>query len=194
MASSPPSPGPLSSESRIPRLPTGSHTPPPWRAPHPRRAHDAAIPPASPGRVAVAAEAQSVGGAVLSVPVPLPWAAVAVPPPGREGPFVAQAGPAATSEAARRSLSLLLPPRPGGLADGPPNSVWTGGRATQSGGGSAVGTGEDTSDPIAPRRVAAFAATGVRAAFPEPRQVARIRPRVAGAIEARNTRALKKAR
>ena len=107
---------------------------------------------------------------------------------------MAQAGPAASSEAASRSLSLLLPPRPDGLADGPPNSAWAGGRETQRGGGPAVGTVEETSDPFAPRRVAAFAATGGRAAFPEPRQVAGIRPRPARAIEARATRAEKQAR
>jgi len=124
----------------------------------------------------------------------LPWAAVAVPPPGRDGLFVAQEGLALSSEAASRRLPLLLPPRPGALTAGPPNSVWAGGRATQGGGGPAVGTVEETSDPFAPHRVAAFSARGGGAAVPEPRQVAGIRPRTARAIEARATRAEKKAR
>jgi len=194
MASSPPSPGPLSPESRIPRLPTGSHTPSPGGHPTLVAHTTLATPPASPGRVAVATDAQSVGGAVPSVPAPLPWAAVAVPPPGRDGLFVAQAGLAVSSEAASRPLSLLLPPRPGALTAGPPNSVWAGGRATQGGGWPAVGTVEETSDPFAPRGVAAFAARGGGAAFPEPRQVAGFLPRTARAIEARATRAEKKAR
>jgi len=194
MASSPPSPGPLSPEFRIPRLPTGSHTPSPGGHPTPVAHTALATPPPSPGRVAVATDAQSVGGAVPFVPAPLPWAAVAAPPPGRDGPFMPQARPAALSEAASRPLSLLLPSRPGGLTAGPLNSVWAGGRATQGGGGPAVGLVEETSDPFAPRRVAAFAASGGGAAAPERRQVAGIRPRTARAVEARATRAEKKAR
>jgi len=194
MASSPSSPGPLSPEFRIPRLPTGSRTPSPGGHFTPAAHTTLATPPPSPERVAAASDAQSVGGAVPFVPAPLPWAAVAAPLPGRDGPFVAQAGPVASSEAASRPLSLLLPPRRGGLSAGPPNSVWAGGRATQGGGGPAVGTVEETSDPFAPRRVAAFAASGGGAAVPEPRQVAGIRPRTARAIEARATRAEKKAR
>jgi len=52
----------------------------------------------------------------------------------------------------------------------------------------------ETSDPFAPRRVAVFPASSGGAAVAEPRQVAGIRSRTARAIEARATRAEKKAR
>jgi len=191
MASPSPSPGFLSPEFRIPRLPTGTHTPSPGGHPTPVAHTTLVTPPQSPGRVAEATEAQSVGGAVPFAPAPVPWAAVAAPTPGRDGPVMPQARPAASSEAASRPLSLLLPPRPGGRTA---DSVWAGGRATQGGGGPAVELVEETSDPFAPRRVAAFAARGGGAAVPEPRQVAGIRPRTARAFEARATRAETKAR
>jgi len=148
MASSPPSPGPQSSEFRIPRLPTGLHTPSPGGHTTPVAHKTLATPPSSPGRVAVATDAQSVGGAVPFVPAPVPWAAVAAPPPGPDGPFMPQARPAASFEAASRPLSLLLPPRPGRLTAGLLNSVWAGGRATQGGGGPAVALVEETSHPF----------------------------------------------
>jgi len=187
----PPIPGPRSTEFRIPRLPTGTHTPSPGGHSTPVAHTTLATPPPSPGRVAEATDAQSVGRAVSFVPAPVPWADVAAPPPGRDGPFMPQARPAASSEAATRRLSLPLPPWPGGLTA---DLVWAGGRATQGGGGSAVGLVEETSDLFAPRRVAVFAARGGWAAVPEPRQVAGIRPRTARAVEARATRAEKKAR
>jgi len=141
--------------------------------------------------VAVATDAQSVGGAVPFVPAPVPWVAAAAPPPGPEAPFMPQARPAASFEAASRPLSLLLPPRPGRPTAGPLNSVWAGGRATQGGGGPAVALVEETSDPFAPRSVAAFAVSGGGAAVLEPQQVAGIRPRTAQAVKARATRAEK---
>jgi len=184
----------MSPEFRIPDLPTHSHTPSPGGHPTPVAHTTLAFPPPSPGRVAVATDAQSVGGAAPLSPAPMPWVADAVPPPGRDGPFLPQARPAAASVAASRPLSLLLPPRPGGNTAGPLNSVWTGGRETHGGGGTAAGLVEETSDLFAPRRVAAFAASGGGAAVPEPGHVAGIRPRTAQAVEARATRAEKKAR
>ena len=57
MASSTPSPGPLSPQFRIPRLPTGSHTPFPGDHPTPVAQSTLATPPASPERVAAATDA-----------------------------------------------------------------------------------------------------------------------------------------
>jgi len=64
----------------------------------------------------------------------------------------------------------------------------------QGGGGPSAGLVEKTSDPFAPRRVVAFSRRGGGSAVPEPRHVASIRPRAAGAVEARATRVEKKTR
>jgi len=193
MASSQPSPGPLRPQFRIPLLPTGSHTPSPGGHPTPFAHMTLATPPRSPGSAAVATDKSAVG-AVPLVPAPVPWVAVAAPPPGRDGPFMPQTRPAPTSEAASGPQSFLLPPRLGGLLAGPLNSIRAGDRPTHGGGRRGVGLEEDTSDPFSPRRVAAFAASGSGAAVAEPRQVAGIRPRTARVTEARATLAEKKAR